>query len=369
MGASVIDVIPSDQYCARAALTTPKGKFTARVEANTSLDQGATGWVAALTPLAMKMRSPIHTNAVVDEEFSTNLVEVQRILASWYHDLHPVPVEAPTRRLEGPAGRGIGSFFSGGVDSFYSALAPEVTHLVFVHGFDIRVDDNELAEKAVASARRAARELGKELIEVRTNIREFSDRSSHWGYRYHGAAMAHIGHLLAEHLETVYFPSSYDEDTLMPWGSHPHLDHLWSSSGVRFVHHGLSTRRVQKIMRLVDCAPAMEHLRVCWLHPNSVYNCGKCEKCIRTVISLQVAGGAGRCRTLPAAVPVEEIAKLPITNHGSLVFAEQNLEALRRSGRNDPELEEALEQCIHRGHRREARRERLSNLVAPLTRR
>ena len=67
--------------------------------------------------------------------------------------------------------------------------------------------------------------------------------------------------------------------------------------------------------------------------------------------------------------PVFAIAKLPITNHGSLVFAEQNLEALRESGRNDPELEEALEQCIHRGHRREARRERLSNLVAPLTRR
>jgi hypothetical protein len=315
MGASVIDVIPSDQYCARATLTTPKGKFIARVDANTSLDQGATGWVAALTPLAMKMRSPIHTNAGVDEEFSTNLIEVQRILASWYHDLHPVPVVAPTLRVE------------------------------------------------------AARELGKELIEVRTNIRGFSDRSSHWGYRYHGAAMAHIGHLLAEHLETLYIPSTYDEDTLMPWGSHPHLDHLWSSSCVRFVHHESSARRVQKIMRLVDCAPAMEHLRVCWRHPNSVYNCGKCEKCIRTVISLQVAGGAGRCRTLPAAVPVEKIAKLPMTNHGNIVFAEQNLEALRESGRNDPELEKALEQCIHRGHRREARRQRFSDLVAPLTRR
>lgn len=369
MGASVIDVIPSDQYRARAVLATPKGKFTALVEANTSLDQGGTGWVAALTPLAMKMRSPIHADAVVDEEFSTNLIEVQGLLASWYHDLRPVPVEASKRRVDAPAGRGIGSFFSGGVDSFYSALAPEVTHLVFVHGFDIRIDDNELADKALSSARAAARTLGKQLIEVRTNIRGFSDRSSHWGYRYHGAAMAHIGHLLAEHLETVYIPSSYDEDTLMPWGSHPQLDHLWSSSAVRFVHHGLSALRTQKIMRLVDCDAAMDHLRVCWRHPNSVYNCGQCEKCIRTVISLQVAGGAGRCRTLPAAVPVEKIAKLPMTNHGNIVFAEQNLEALRESGRNDPELEEALEQCIQRGHRREARRERLHDLVAPLTRR
>lgn len=369
MGASAIDVLPSDPNCAHAALTTPKGKFTARVEANTTLDHGGTGWVAALTPLAMKMRSRIHTDAVVDEAFLTNTLEAQRILASWYHDLHPVRVEAPIRRLEAPAGRGIGSFFSGGVDSFYSALAPEVTHLVFVHGFDIRVDDHELAAKALSSARLAANALGKELIEVRTNIRQFSDRSSHWGYRYHGVAMAHIGHLLAEHLETLYFPSSYDEDTLMPWGSHPHLDHLWSSSSVRFVHHGLSTHRVQKIMRLVDCEPAMEHLRVCWRHPNSVYNCGQCEKCIRTVISLQAAGGAGRCRTLPASVPVEKIAKLRITNHGSLVFAEQNLKALWESGRDDPELLKALEECIHRGHRREARRRRLSGVVAPLTRR
>lgn len=369
MGASTIDVLSSNANCAHAALSTPKGTFSVRVEANTSLDRGGTGWVAALVPLAMKMRSPIHTNAVVDEELLNNANEAQRILASWYRDLRPVRVEAPTRRLEAPAGRGIGSFFSGGVDSFYSALAPEITHLVFVHGFDIPIDDHELADKALSSARAAAHELGKELIEVRTNIRRFSDRSSHWGYRYHGAAMAHIGHLLAEHLETIYIPSSYDEKTLMPWGSHPELDHLWSSSAVRFVHHGLSARRVQKIMRLIDCDPAMEHLRVCWLHPNSVYNCGRCEKCIRTVISLQVAGGAGRCRTLPAAVPVEQIANLPITNHGNLVFAEQNLEALRESGRHDPELEDALEQCIHRGRRREERRQRLSNLVAPLTRR
>jgi hypothetical protein len=353
MGELQIDVLTSGDHAA-ARLTTPKGKHVDLwVKANVPLDHTGTGWVAAVTPPAMKLHATIRTDAPVDPQLIDNLGEVQKVLNSWYPDLRLVDVQAPNRQTAAP-GRGVGAFFSGGVDSFYSAIDPDVTHLVFVHGFDIDVDNDELAAKALEGCRRAAAALGKTLIEVRTNIRRFSDKHTHWAYRYHGAALAMVGHLLADHLDTLYIPSSYDSGTLMPWGTHPDLDHWWSGSRVRFVHHGFESTRAQKVAALVDNEAAMDNLRVCWLNwrdPDGDYNCGHCEKCMRTVISIQVAGGAGRCKTLPAMIPPNEVAKLKINNHGSMAFMEQNLDALRASGRGDPELEAALAALVDRGVR------------------
>jgi hypothetical protein len=239
------------------------------------------------------------------------------------------------------------------VDSFYSGIHPDVTHLVFVHGFDV-----DSIMSLLPRERRAATSLGKELIEVRTDLRKFSNKHTHWAYRYHGAAMAHIGHLLAEHPHTLYIPSSYDDSTVMPWGTHPELDHWWSDSRVQFVHHGIEMTRAEKVAALVDNSAAMNNLRVCWLNwrdPNGQYNCGRCEKCIRTVINIQAPGGWGRCRTLPAPASPRDVEKLKITNHGSLAFVEQNLHALRQSDYSDPKLEEALAQLVARYHQREAR--------------
>lgn len=368
-----IEVQPSAPNTAAAQLATPKGREHIVTSANVTLDHSGSAWVTAVTPPAMKLRATIRTDAPVDPLLVDNLGEVQKVIHSWYDDLHLVGVHAPNLS-HGTAqpGRGVGAFFSCGVDSFYSALSPEVTHLVFVHGFDIDINNQPLAEKALIGARRSAAALGKELIEVCTNLRQFSNKHTHWAYRYHGAAMAHVGHLLADHLDTLYIPSTYDANsTVMPWGTHPELDHWWSSSRVQFVHHGFEKTRAQKVQALIDNQAAMDNLRVCWLNwrdPNGDYNCGKCEKCVRTVINIQAAGGAGRCRTLPASIPPSKVAKLKITNHGSLAFMEQNLDALRASGRHDPELEHALVRVVERGYQWENRRHPM-DLVSRLIRR
>jgi hypothetical protein len=343
---------------ANAILATPKGEEHIVTSATVSVDQTGTPWLPAVLPPAMKLRANIFTDAPVDELLLDNLSEVQKVLAGWYDDMQIVDIDAASCRCTlkpRPTPPGKGVFFSGGVDSFYSAIHSDATHLVFVHGFDIDIDNTPLAEKALTGVRRAAAALGKELIEVSTNLRQFSNKHTHWAYRYHGAAMAHIGHLLADHLDTMYIPSTYDANsTAMPWGTHPQLDHWWSSSRVKFVHHGFEKTRAQKVQALVDHQAAMDNLRVCWLNwrdPHGDYNCGKCEKCTRTVINIQVAGGAGRCRTLPPSISPKQVAKLKINNHGSMAFVEQNLDALRSSGRDDPELESALAALVERGVR------------------
>lgn len=300
----------------------------------------------------MKLKYGISTDLPVDKLLIDNIADAQKLLASWYRYLEPVPITAPHRTEPSTDGRGVGCFFSGGVDSFYSAtqLGDEITHLIFVHGFDVDIEDEELAAKALDGARRAARAFGKTLIEVRTDLRRFTDRSRcDWGLVYHGAALAHVGHLLAGHLERIFIPATYDSSELRPWGSHPHLDPLWSGGRVQFIHHGEEATRAQKVQTLIDNDVAMANLRVCWKHPAGEYNCGRCEKCVRTIISIQAAGGSGRCQTLPATVTPDTIRKLKI-NHGGQIWARENLAAIRASGVADAGLEESMLRLIRRGN-------------------
>src|SRR6185503_560754 len=99
-----------------------------------------------------------------------------------------VPVEAePASDVPAPAGRGQGAFFSGGVDAFYTLLKnePDVTHLVFLQGFDVWDPASTRADVASTSARDVAARLGKELIEIETNVRavcrRFGTRTTAWG--------------------------------------------------------------------------------------------------------------------------------------------------------------------------------------------
>ena len=66
-----------------------------------------------------------------------------------------VPVDAGAREGPDKGGSGVGCFFSGGLDSFYTLLKhrDEITHIIFVHGFDISLEDQALREQTSRMAR------------------------------------------------------------------------------------------------------------------------------------------------------------------------------------------------------------------------
>ena len=92
---------------------------------------------------------------------------------------------------------------------------------------------------------------------------------------------------------------------------------------------------------------ALEHLRVCWENLEGAYNCGRCEKCIRTMVNLTVAGALDRCQTFDRELDLFEIAHLPIHDANDRTFVEENCEALAARG-GDPELLRALETSLSR---------------------
>lgn len=304
-------------------------------------------WLPALMPIAMRIDVPLRLDGQVDEVLVRNAGSAASILNSWFPQLKPLSSISTDSQVVGARSSGVGCFFSGGVDSFHSVLAnlDRITHLIFVEGFDIPLEKTELLEKARTALGAAASDLGLPLIIVRTNVKEYAESHSLlWGRHYHGAALGAVAQALAPTLGTVIVPASYQTSDLHPWGSHPDLDPLWSSSQVTIEHHGTDASRPAKVASFADHQVALDHLRVCYLNPLQEYNCGRCEKCLRTTVNLKVSGLLDRCRTLPD-VSTRQIARMRLDS-GAVPFVKENLVELDRRGRRDDELFDALSRAL-----------------------
>ena len=252
---------------------------------------------------------------------------------------------------QAPAGTRVGCFFSGGLDSLYTVLRrPDIDELIFVHGFDVALENRELRDRVVTALRQAAAELGKPLVEVETNVRDFTDRHVDWAW-CHLAAQAAVAYVLAPRFSRIYVssthPDAYDATGSVASGSHPLLPPLWSTERTELVQNGRRAGRVAKAAAIASHEVALKTLRVCWWNPGGAYNCGRCEKCLLTMVNLRAVGALERCETLPQNVEPWRVARLPITTPSTRFFMTENLRALEESQR-DPELAAAVRTGLER---------------------
>jgi hypothetical protein len=271
-------------------------------------------FVAALLTPAMALGEPLRIEGVVSGQLMQSLPRLQAIYQEWNAGLSIISVDSFGLDLrathEGHARR-VSLFFSLGVDSFYSLLKNNRDHpgdektiddLLFVRGLDIAIDDpkvDDLFNMTVLNASRVADQYCKTLIVASTNLRHFTNRFVNWGKTCHGAALASIALALGERFTEVNIASTYDWEHLMPWGSHPELDPLWSNGKVLLSHDGCEATRLDKTRLVSEHPIALETLRVCYENPDSLYNCGRCQKCLLTMVELQRCGALERCRTFP----------------------------------------------------------------------
>jgi len=244
----------------------------------------------------------------------------------------------------------IGLAFSLGVDSFYSCFFadPQPDLLILAGGFDVAADRMDILGHMQDSVAAIAEATGTNWTMVVTDLRRHPlYRKSPWDFT-HGGALAFLGHLLEEHIGTLMISSSYDENHLGPWGSHPDLDPLWSSSRVVVRHVGQEVSRSEKVRRLLHhpvAAPLVQrHLRVCWEFQTEKGNCGRCHKCVLMRINLHRDMPGFHLETMPETVPLAEAIESlpPLTNNLSLNFRKELL------GCPDPRVERALQDLIRR---------------------
>ena len=337
---------------------TPSGDFDITFSV-----EGAefTGDASFLVPTLLMAAMRSETSLVLQEPVSPTMLEgsrhIAQILALWERDFRPVEIEAPPRSQHPPEPtHGTAAFFSGGVDGFHTVLRhrDELTHLIFIEGvFDRGVEDAQDLEVA----RSAARELGLPLIEVTTNMREFTDAMGVPFVYAFGHTLAAVALLFESTFATMLIASSFSYDHLPGNGSHPLTDPLWSTEALRVVHVAAEVIRPMKVLEIADSDIAMRHLRVCRGRKpgkeapatDRPLNCGRCEKCLRTMINLRAVGALDRCKTFPRELDLERVREIRIRSDEDLAYVAANLRAVEER-QSDEELVAALRDCFARNN-------------------
>jgi hypothetical protein len=275
----------------------------------------------ALIPAMARSESlEVNPGATVSTSFLVGSNRIMEVLRCWDSRLHSVSVSAA--RSESPPGRaGVGSFFSGGVDGTFTLLShvAEITDLILIHGLEIDLRNRLRFEKVLSRTSAIAAGERKRLIPVTTNARDFCRHVGVSMTVLHGALMASIALFLG--FAKTYIASSHTYAELIPWGSHPLLDPLWSTETSRIVHDGAETSRTEKIRGIAKNQEALDWLRVCG-NDTVDYNCGSCEKCLRTMMSLRLLGATSAA--LPLLGSMKDFRKIRLGDRNEWLYARDN---------------------------------------------
>jgi len=302
----------------------------------------------------------------IDEEICPFLKEgletAMHILKDWTGGQYrPLKIEARTsseaKLLDKPR---TGMFMSGGMDSLaalrlnrlnYPKTHPGyVKDSFFLHGFDIggviergmKYHVFERAQKAILNITDDAK---VKLIPVYTNIRHLCDKRELWLDSFFGAVLAAIAHSFSKRLNMVFIGSSYDIPNLHPCGSHPLLDPEYSSYNMRIRHRDYELSRLAKIKIVSQWDAAFQNFRVCLANTPDRLNCGKCEKCVRTMTELTALGLLHKTDAfVEDEITPEHISQFDITIRKRPPFYKPMVPLLKEQGRDD--LADAIEKQI-----------------------
>jgi hypothetical protein len=304
----------------------------------------------------MALGQPVESEAPVSKRLLDRLADVQRLYAAWFPWLRVVEVIAPVARsaVAGSPPGGAATFFSGGVDSFATVVRhrSELTGLILMRGSDVALSNDAQWDVVMRRCRRAADELGLPLVTVATNVRGLTEAAGQWDVVGHGAGLAAIAQLFQRQYGRVFIASSSTMADLFPWGSHPLLDPMFSTDRTAIEHDGVWLTRLDKAKLIAADEVAMRHVRVC-IKQTGAYNCGNCEKCLRTAVNLHLAGALGRCQSFPYdSLPLDRLATLWVPDEHSVAFLQENISAARVAG--DYDLLELLESALWRYQLRKA---------------
>ncbi len=278
-------------------------------------------WLVCLLPLAVTLGEPLRIERPVDRMLLENVHEVMRIWKCWYPRLHLIPIEAESVEADQQQPHPkTAAFFSGGIDSFFTVLrhsdpqssagGTTIDDLLSIWGFDIPLRRPDEFQRLRSTLQNAASDLGKELVDVATNLKITRLREAEWGRLYHGCALASVALALERRYSKVLIASSHGYKDLQPWGSHPLTDPLLSTSQAKVIHDGSAFDRVEKTALVATSDVAMRSLHVCY-RIWSDKNCGNCNKCYRTMTTLALLGALDRCTTFPeGAFDVRRVAKV-----------------------------------------------------------
>ena len=276
----------------------------------------------------------------ISKKLVRNMTRLQEIFHCWNPLLKKFKING-TEAVSEPKNTGTASFFSGGIDGSCTLLRnfDEIKNLIYINGFDFELGSKDFND-VVTRLHRMSSLLNKSLIAVDTNFYSFISQHRISRILNFGSCLASVAHVLG--FPKIYIPSSETYNDLHPLGSHPLTDPLWSNEATEIIHDGAHLKRTQKTRLLIENDVIMDNLVVCWEKPNN--NCCKCQKCIRTMITLKLLGV--NSLAFPSELRLRNVARIRIKSSYYRKYFYDNLELAEQKG--DRKMVVALKKALRR---------------------
>jgi hypothetical protein len=303
----------------------------------------------------------------LDTTLSAGLGQVASLLADWYGRCSSPPVIEPAqghRVLRPRPEHRTVALFGGGVDTMAMMSenrrllpldhANSIRSVVYAFGFSVfdfpdgsanpRMLDRYQAQASRFEA--LGERIGFELSRLESNVLSLHPSVEPF-YEAAGAG-ALLAPLVASpgFVSDAWIASDGEGGSVKtPHGSHPMLDVLYSTGAVRIHHVQPQVTRNEKLGMIASWEPAYDTLVVCHGElepPEDTPNCGKCEKCVRTMVGLVSWDALPRFTTFPFDdVTPAMIDAIWIRQAYTFITMPDVLAGLLRVGRTD--LVQALE--------------------------
>lgn len=258
----------------------------------------------AVLNYAMRNHHDIVSEAPLTEDLYYNIDKyLVDAIAQYNSDFYRPQITAEVVSEPLPCAGAVGTGISCGVDSLH-ALACQtsmkfkkhnITHLTFnnvgSHGEGERAE--KLYRARLERPRQFAEEYGFEFVASDSNLQNVVEQNHFKSHTYSSMFAVYC----LQKLYSVYYYSSagykYNEFNLVDLptlccGSYEMLSlPLLSTHNLRIYSEGEGMSRMTKLKSVVKYAPSYKYLNVCL---DDGDNCGKCEKCVRTLLGLDALG-------------------------------------------------------------------------------
>lgn len=242
-------------------------------------------------------------------------VPYQVILRHVFPSLNKVSIyHRDWHRTDGRA-KGVVTGFSGGVDSFcvladhyYSNNIPEkfrLTHLLFNNVGSHGAGGETLFNERYQRVEQSARHIGLPIFQVNSNLDSFYIDLGYAFIDTHTPRNASVAHLLSNGIGRYYFASTFDYKSLTIGPIHGGLPRsepvflpLLGTSSVDLISTGSEYTRVEKTLKIAAINDTRQLLDICVKAKQAQnvgkVNCSICWKCMRTLLTFEIAGHLGK---------------------------------------------------------------------------
>lgn len=171
------------------------------------------------------------------------------------------------------------------------------------------------------------------LLPILTNVRRFAPSYACWTRIGYGPATVAVAHLLTRRLTRVLFAA--DGHSLLT-GTESREVPLFGSAALDVVIDQAGMSREEKLQQLATWPAGMERIQPCHLITvpgGGRLNCGLCEKCLRTKLSLRSLGLPISPLTFhEAALDTRALFRFPLVSHTKVDLFQSLVAALWRQG-------------------------------------